>query len=348
MAVTPSNSYHYYGIAPQAAVGTGLPPVRFGKYKDFSSGTKKDTEDDEGHMGSRNMLVGMDVTTGSSEPAPGGKFRLDEEIGDYLRGFFGNVVSTQKTTTAAYGHVFSEDEELPPYSITHGFNVGSFPARRFEDCYVDGLDLKFNTKEAPTWEAKLKGNFPTFGVTEPTFSYTQVPPLMASHLLVYMDDYETGTIGTNLLTGFQEGDISVSNGLESDTEMGGGFGENIQDMGKLTGEGKIKRRHESTDHQRTWATGAADGTAPLAANQHVKLRYVLTGPMIKENNGTPTIHPYKFQFDILNAVITDISTSEDGDGPKNYEYSWKAMPNASQLSFAAEIVNKVTTYAPPG
>ncbi len=353
--VTKSNAYNWAGGGPQSAMGTPLAaPTRLFKYKSFKGGAKKDTTDDEGHTGSRNKLQGVDVTGGSSAPNIEDVIRPDEIIGDLIRGLLGSCDTSRWLTTAAYKHTFeeSEDGDLPPLGFFQGYNVGSGEdgkPKRFDDCIVSKMDFKFSTKETPSFTAETAGNLPIFGVTEPTLVYAtpRIPPLLAPQLRVYWDPIGgEDPIGTTLMAGFMEGDVSVDNKIETDRDQDADFGVTRKDMGGLELGGGFKRRHIDTDLQRQFITGSPTGTTPIETNEEGMLRYEVTGGMIKEASGTPTIYPYIFRLDILNAIITENEPTEEGDGPKTYDLKWKAIPDETNTSVSAFLQNKVTTYAP--
>jgi len=350
--VTKSNAYNWGGVAPQSDFGTpAAAPARLSKYKDFKGNAKKNFEEDTGHSGTRNMTQGIDITGMTAEPEIGGTLKPDEILGDVLRGFFGSCDSTQQAETVAYEHIFeeSEDGELLPLSIFQGYNVGTAEEqkpKRFADQVISKLDFKFSTKETPTFTANHAGDFPTFGITEPSLVYPtpRVPPFLAPQIRVYLDEIG-GTIGTTLMPGFMEGDVSLDNQIELDAKHGGDAWETIKDMGDLKVEGGFKRRHIDTDLQRVWATGAADGTSPVLVNEEYMLRYEFTGGMIKDALGVDTIYPYKFQLDIMNIVITENDPSESGDGARTYDIKWQALPDETGATATALLQNKIATYA---
>jgi hypothetical protein len=350
--VTKSNAYNWGGLAPQSAFGTpAAAPARLSIYKDFKGNAKKNFEEDEGHSGARNMTQGIDITGMSAEPEIGGLLKPDEILGDVLRGFFGKVTTARWLTSAAYKHDFeeSDDGDLFPYSIFQGYNVGSSEVqkpKRFADQVISKLDFKFSTKETPSFTANHAGDFPTFGITEPSLVYPtpRIPPFLAPKLRVYLDDIG-GTIGTTLLDGFMEGDVSLDNQVELDAEHGGDAWETAKDMGGLKSEGGLKRRHTDTDLQREWATGAADGENPTLDNEEGMLRFEVTGGMIKEAAGTATIYPYIFMLDIMHAVFTENDPSESGDGARTYDIKWQALPDETGDTAKAFLQNKIVTYA---
>ena len=345
MSTTKPNRYNWGGIAPQSAERTpASAPSRLGRYTDFSGNAQKEDEEDEGHSGNRNLIQGVDILAAYSEPEYGDKIRPDEVIGDFLRGFFGTVTSTQQESTVAYTHAFEEDEDLPFYSFFQGYNVDSEEAKRFADLLVSKLEFNFNAKETPTWTGTLTGNFPDFDITEPSLTYPDRIVLFAPQLTVYLDE-TSGTIGTTEMPGFKEGSVSMDNGIETEPLPGGDFGETQKDMGALNVEGSFIQKHIDTDIQRRWATGASDGADPIAVNEEYQLRFELTGAFIKDGSGADTTYPYLFRLDVHNIVISNVDPTEDGDDARSYESTWKAIPNSSNITVSAYLQNKVTSYA---
>jgi hypothetical protein len=207
-------------------------------------------------------------------------------------------------------------------------------------CVCDSLAFNFNPNQAPTVQPKYKGNFPTFGVTEPTLAYSTTASLKAGQLAVYIDDYG-GTMGATDMTGFKEAQVTLSNQITSTPKVGGTFGQNEMEIGNLKIDGSFTRKYtaDDEDYQRLWGSGSFSGTTPSMSGLFKLLRFEYTGPIIE------TVYPYLFQLDVLKAEITDVKPTFDGEGGKTFAHTFTGVVDtATSTSAEAILQNKIPTY----
>lgn len=352
MIITPTNAYHYFGIATEnpSAPGTAVPVQKFGAYKTFNDGAVINNEPDEGHVGARSITLSNDRVSASSEPEINDRLRPDDEFGYFLYHLLGadDVTQNIPSTGLSYKHKFTESQiGLPTATIYQGYNYDADTAKSMAGCVCDSLSFNFNPAQAPTVTAKYKGDFPVFGVTEPTLSYSTTPSFKAGQMAVYLDDYATGTIGATAMTGFKEASVTLTNQVTIDPKVGGTLGQNNKDVGNLTISGTYTRKYtaDDEDYQRFWATGAFDGTTPSTEGVFKKARFAYTGPMIE------TSYPYLFQLDILKMEITDVKPTQDGEGAKTFAHTFEGVVDTSTgTSVEMVLQNKIASYeyiAPP-
>lgn len=346
---TATNAYHYAAIATEnpLAEGTAVAAQKFPAYKTFNDGAAITNEPDEGHVGARSITLSNDRVAAVGEPDINDRLRPDDAFGYFLYHFFGADTPTRNiaSTGLSYSHAYTESSTgLPSATIYQGYNYDNDTAKTMAGCACDTLAFNFNPTQAPTIQAKYKGGFPTFGAVEPTLSYSTTPSFKAAQLAVYVDDT---TIGTTKMTGFKEASVTLSNQLTSLPKVGGTFGENELEIGNLKVEGTYTRKYtaDNEDYQRIWGSGSASGTTPESTGLFKKLRFEYTGPIIE------TTYPYLFQLDILNAEITDVKPTFDGEGGKTFAHTFTGVVNtATSTSVAATLQNKIETYeyiAPP-
>lgn len=345
MPKTATNAYHYFGLATEnpLAEGTPVPVQKFGAYKSFNDGAAIGNEPDEGHVGGRSITLSNDRVAATSEPDINDRFRPDDAFGYFLYHFFGADTVTRNipSTGLSYKHEFKESNiGLPSATVYQGYNYDADTAKSMAGCVCDALTFNFNPNNAPTVQAKYKGDFPTFGVTEPTLAYSTTPSLKAGQLSVFIDDFG-GSIGATPMTGFQEAQLTVSNQITTTPKVGGTYGQNEKDVGILNVEGSFTRKYtdDAEDYQRIWGTGSFAGTTPTTDGLFKLLRFKYTGPTIE------TIYPYLFQFDILKAEITDVKPTFDGEGKKTFAHTFKGVvATATNTSIEAILQNKIPTY----
>lgn len=337
MAQGKSNTFHYAGIGIEDVDGTAVAPDVLQKYQDFKGNAKIETEVDEGHMGTRGKGTETTRVKAYAEPEITDRIRWDGGIEQMCKAFCGSAVSTRNipTTGLSYTHVYDEADTLPTYTYTHGFNVGSETARTFAGCVCNTLEFNFPTEEAPTVTAGFISNFPVFGATEPTLTYTTTKAAQSGQLKVFWGD--VGSTPSTPIPGLQEASVSLNNNFEATVAAGNTWGTVDKDMGDLTVEGNFTLKYYDTDYQREWATGTTSGTAVNTENLAKALRFQYEGPTIE------TSYKYDFTLDIKNAEITDVVPSEGGDGSKTFEFSFTGALDSSSDKFGLSITSKIPT-----
>jgi len=334
MAQYPSNSFHYAGVGKQSTEATGVAPTAMIKYQEFTGNAQIEVESDEGHIGARGKGTVNSRTKAFAEPEFKDRLRWDGGIEDIIFAFCGGVSSVQVGATTAYTHTFSWADTLPFYSITHGYNVGSEEAKRFEGAVANNLEFAFPTEESPNLTIGYVSDFPSFDITEPTLTYTTTQPAKTGELTFKMGDVG-GALGS-ALSNYVEGSLKLSNNIEATVDAGNPFGSVNKDMGDLTCEGSFTLKY-TQDEQRLWATGSVSGAAVSSANRSQALQWKYTGAA---DAGTGT--KYSFQADVYNAEITDVKPTEGGDGAKSFEFTFTGMNNSSNKKADFIIVSKIT------
>ena len=335
MVQYPSNSFHYAGIGKQTVEGTGVAPTAMIKYQEFTGNAQIESESDEGHIGARGKGTVNSRTKAFAEPEFKDRIRWDAGIENILHAFCGGVASVQNGATTAYTHTYSWADTLPFYSITHGYNVGSETAKRFTGAVANNLEFAFPTEESPTVNVGWVSNFPTFGVTEPTLTYSTTQPAKTGELT-----FKMGSVGGALgsaLSNYVEGSLKMSNSIEASVDAGNAFGSVNKDVGDLTCEGSFTLKY-TQDEQRIWATGTIGGTAVTSANYAQGLQWIYTGAALAGVG-----YNYKFQADVYNAEITDVKPTEGGDGSKSFEFAFTGMNNATNKKADFVVISKIVS-----
>lgn len=340
MGSSPSNSFHYLGIGKEDTEHTAVPPTCFIKYSDFKGNATIETEEDGGHMGGRGKVSNVDRTKAFSEPEIQDRLRPEGGLEHILEMFFGNVMSGAVAgSTGAYQHDFNEGDTLPSYTLTHGFNYASEKARQFAGCMMNEVEFTFKTDESPSYSTKLIGDYPKFGVDEPTLSFAVAPPFKSNQLKVYLSQVGANITEDDLIACFIEGKVKLGNSLESSVCASRDYGEVDKDMGDLIVEGSMTIKY-TQDTQRIWATGSILGEEVSALNFARALRFAYEGGEIEESNAN-----FKFQLDVFNAEITNVTPTEGGDGSKTFELEFTGMVNAATKKAAAMIVSGLAEVA---
>lgn len=337
MVQYPSNSFHYAGIGKQSVEGTGVAPTPMIKYQEFTGNAQIEVESDEGHIGARGKGTVNSRTKAFAEPEFKDRIRWDAGIEHIIYAFCGGVSSVQNGATTAYTHTYSWADSLPFYSITQGYNVSSETAKRFVGAVANNLEFSFPTEESPTVTVGWVSNFPTFGVAEPTLTYSTTQPAKTGELT-----FKMGSVGGALgsaLSNYTEGSCKLSNNIEATVDAGNAFGSVNKDMGDLTCEGSFTLKY-TQDEQRIWATGAIGSTAVTTANYSQGLQWIYTGAALAGVG-----YNYKFQLDVYNAEITKVTPTEGGDGAKSFEFEYTGMANSSNKIADFVIVSKITAIS---
>ena len=334
------NAYHYLRIATEnpSAPGTPVAPQKGIRYESFDPGVNKEEDEDKGASGSKNPLINIDITRAYSEPNFTDRLRFDDALGYFLKHYYGTDVVTRNipSTGLSYSHAFAEAASLDTATLTEGFNVGSETAKTMSGCQCNSLEFKFSLDAAPRITASYIGGYRVHGATEPSLTYATTRPAQAGQIDVYCDAYG-GTIGSTLLPGVREISLTLNNGLTAVAEAADDFGETSIDQDLVSITGSLTRRYDGTDYERIFDTGSDSGTTPTTEPLEKLLRVKYTGPMIE------TIYPYIFQLDILRANVK-VKSPRGMEGMKTEEWEIKGLANASGLSSAALLQNKIATY----
>ena len=335
MSRTPAASFHYAGLTKEAVENTFVAASKFIKYSDFKGNKKIETVEDKGHTGSRGIDTNIIRTLAYAEPQIDDALRPDGGLEELLHAFFGSVNTTHPGTTA-YLHAFTPGDALPTYSLTHGFNYSTEVAWGYSGATCDSLEFALPTDDLPSVSAKWISNFPTAGVVEPTLTFATTPPFKPTQLKAYMCAPNGTPAGGDVISGFQEAKVTLSNNQEKGFSAGDTYGLITKDLGAMTVEGSFTKRYTG-DFQREWATLTSNGTAVSQESFSKLLRFEYIGSIIEST------YPYKFVLDLPAVEIIDVVPVEAGEGAKTMEVKFQGMAGSTLQKAIASVQSKVVS-----
>lgn len=321
MMPTPPNSLHYAGLTAQCSQNYCTPTV-FIKFSEFESGIEMETEEDRGHTGTRSLYLGEDRTKGFAAPSFTDRLRPEQGLEDFMYHILGTY-QKESYGTKTQEYIFTPtDNDLPKVSITHGFNYSTIGARGFPNAIADELEVTMDAEKPPEVKIKYISDFPEYGKTEPTLTFpSNAPPsFKSSQLSAYMGEVGGVNEETDKIPCMTEGNIKISNNIDTSICAGTTIGSVVKDIKELTVEGSFKMRYTGTEYERLWATGSLTGTTMSPNNLTRSLRFKYEGGLIESVSGTD--YKYTLQFDIPKANLK-FTESESGDDAKTVEAEFK-------------------------
>lgn len=330
MGNSPPNSLHYAGFVAQK--GDVLEnPLCFIKFSNFGGNAEIETETDQGHTGTRSLNLGEDRVSASASPELEDKMRPEEGLEDYFYHLLGKFEkSLVGTKVQQYVFTPHPDTILPKVSIVHGFNVTGEKARGFANALANEMTIKMSASEAPNISVKYVSDFPDFEVTQPTLAFIAKPPrsFKAGQLEAFMGTPDALVEETGAMGCLTEASLTINNNIETSVCAGNDLGQVDKDIGELTLEGSFSVKYNDVvaKLEQEWATGSKTGAKISYASLFKALRFRYTGDLIESIEGTTVVdHNYMLQLDLPQVNITNVKSSEAGEGAKNVEVEFKAL-----------------------
>lgn len=347
--VAPNLSYHYWYLGIRGLeLEEEADPLVLVRGSEFNHEREIEMEDDEGHMGTATTRMSSYRTKATANPSYTDKCRYNEGWEDIWLLLLGSDdgdgdirKSEVGTSTGVYDYTFKINVDSPqdPYFATlyNGFAKTETDAYTYEDCLLSEFEASGSNEEAPTYTGTFSSNYPKVNQTNPARvipSKTVFPKSADVRLYIA----PAGTTDANM-TNFEypcylEWSFNVNNNIESVPCSGDAFGESTKVLGNREGTVNITVPWTSaTKHlEKTFETGASDGTTVTSENDVKKIWIVMEGSTI----GT-TSYKYTTTIKIPNVVITSAYSEQSGSDAKQIQLEGNIEENGTD-SFIETVI----------
>ena len=347
--VAPNLSYHYWYLGVR---GTELDeeadPMVLVRGSEFQHSREIEMQDDEGHMGTATTKVSSYRSKATANPSYTDKCRYKEGWEDVWLLLLGSDdgngdINKAETSSGSgiYNYTFNINVNSPadPYFATlyNGFAKTTNDAYKYEDCLLSEFELSGSNEEAPTYTATFSSNYPKVNQTNPTrvIPAKTVFPKSADVTLYIAPAGTTDANMTNYeYPCYLDWSVSVNNNLETVPCSGDDFGESTKVLGNREGtfSATIPWTDATKHLEKTFETGANDGTTVTSENDVKRVRIVMENGKIGSSN-----LKYKTVIDIPNIVITQAYSEQSGTDAKQIALEGNIEENGSD-SFITTVI----------
>ena len=366
MATSYSESFHSWGLGlkEQNADGTSVDyPVTamiMARGTDFEHNTEFETDDYEGHSGTKTLVLQSDRKTVTAEPeySHGVVFGECQEeywfltLGSYERTKYGTANDLSSSDLEAEDDfavqwVFSQDlsdpKPLPRCTLTNQYMMTNRDAVIFDDCMMNEYSISVSN-DGITCNPKFKSSAPL--MNQPNQLLNTAPKLNK----LGKDDIRVYIVDTNVafdsLTSEQKSalqydcimslEMNFNNNIEDSECLNTEFGKNSGDEGKFEGDGNIELKWNPTSAFLIdeYYSGAKHGVRPTTEPLFKQIIVEMYGSVIGETQDRNMI-----RIKLPKVEITNADSGMSGDETKTLQVEYSIRENGSVSPVETTIVS---------
>lgn len=366
MATSYLESFHAWGLglkernADGTSVSYPVTAMIMARGTDFEHNTEFETDDYEGHSGTKTLVLQSDRKTVTAEPEYSHGVVFGECQEEYWFMTLGNYVRTKYGTQAdltpqeiasddeiAVQWVFNQDlqnpKPLPRATITNQYMMTNRDAVIFDDCMMNEYSISADG-DGITCNPKWKSSAPY--MNQPNQVLNTAPKLNKlgkDDIRVYIIDVETDF---SSLTDAQKLDLqydcimslemNFNNNIEDSECLNTEFGKNSGDEGKFEGDGnfELKWNPKSAFLIDEYYAGAKHGVKPTTEPCFKQIVVEMFGAKIGETETRNMI-----RIRLPKVEITNADSGMSGDETKTLEVEYAIRENGYVSPVETTIVS---------
>lgn len=359
-----NESFHYWSVAlKEKDEQTGeypSTPVRGGvmaRGSSFEGEPNMETEDWEGHDGSKSIVLASDRTQASAEPQWEQKAMFGEFFED---GWYMLLGSYEKKTVAldgtgsgnVYEWKFYQDlvnpTELPLATIINGYGAVENDAITYDNAKMSELEYEISD-DGINLTYTFGSNAPLLNQANPVRTVGQsLSKLGVQNIHIYIGDFGVGLteLDEQELATYDYGCVvsstnSFNTNLEDFLCLGTPFGRGIKDEGKFENDGELEIQwNEKSQHLiDKWYTGESDGTEITENNYFAEILITGTNRKLGEVSGEDVYE--SFSMYLPKVEITKAWSDLSGDETKTINIEYNLVNNGTKSPVNIDILSQL-------
>lgn len=357
-----NQSFHYWSIAlkEKDEITGEYPsvPVRGGimaRGSAFQGEPNMETDDWEGHDGSKSIKLASDRTQVTAEPQWEQKAMFGEffEDGWYmLLGSYENKEVELDDESKVYEWKFYQDlvnpTALPLATIINGYSAVENDAITYDDAKMSELEYEINN-DGINLTYTFGSNAPILNQANPVRTVGQsLSKLGVQNIKVYIADFGTGLneLTEEQLATYDYGCIvSSSNSFNTNLEdflcLGTEFGKGLKDEGEFENDGSLEIQWNPLSQHLIdkWYTGVNDGTTVTEDNYFAEILITGTNRKLGELDGEDVYE--SFSMYLPKVEITNAWSDLSGNETKTVNVEYGLVNNGSVSPVNIDIVSQL-------